>query len=390
MCRRATAHRRARVSRVSATGKDLDRADQGARQPARPVARVLAGRRVRVHGDPARSRRSPRSYTARGNLVAVITNGTAVLGLGNIGALAGKPVMEGKGCLFKKFAGIDVFDIEIGEIGPRQDRRGRRRAGADVRRHQPRGHQGARVLLHRAQAARADEDPGVPRRPARHGDRRRGGGAQRAQDRRQGHRQGEARLLGRGRRGDRLPRPAGAPRPATARTSTCSTARASSRKGRTGKMDADKARYAQDTSARTLADVIARRGRLPRPVDRRRADAGHGQDDGRQADHPGDGQSRARDPARAREGGAARLPHRHRPLRLSEPGQQLAVLPVHLPRRARLRRDDDQRGDEARRGARARRARAGRALRHRRAGLRRAHARVRSRLPDPARRSTRA
>ncbi len=57
-------------------------------------------------------------YTARGNLVAVITNGTAVLGLGNIGALAGKPVMEGKGCLFKKFAGIDVFDIEINESDP--------------------------------------------------------------------------------------------------------------------------------------------------------------------------------------------------------------------------------------------------------------------------------
>src|SRR5438128_3122318 len=57
-------------------------------------------------------------YTARGNLVAVITNGTAVLGLGNIGALAGKPVMEGKGCLFKKFAGIDVFDIEVNETDP--------------------------------------------------------------------------------------------------------------------------------------------------------------------------------------------------------------------------------------------------------------------------------
>ncbi|MEP7275250.1 MAG: NADP-dependent malic enzyme [Betaproteobacteria bacterium] len=57
-------------------------------------------------------------YTARGNLVAVVTNGSAVLGLGNIGALAGKPVMEGKACLFKKFAGIDVFDIEIGESDP--------------------------------------------------------------------------------------------------------------------------------------------------------------------------------------------------------------------------------------------------------------------------------
>jgi malate dehydrogenase (oxaloacetate-decarboxylating)(NADP+) len=54
-------------------------------------------------------------YTSRGNLVAVITNGTAVLGLGNIGPLASKPVMEGKGVLFKKFAGIDVFDIEIAE-----------------------------------------------------------------------------------------------------------------------------------------------------------------------------------------------------------------------------------------------------------------------------------
>ncbi|WP_336368831.1 NADP-dependent malic enzyme [Avibacterium paragallinarum] len=57
-------------------------------------------------------------YTARGNLVAVISNGTAVLGLGNIGALAGKPVMEGKGVLFKKFAGVDVFDIEIDEKDP--------------------------------------------------------------------------------------------------------------------------------------------------------------------------------------------------------------------------------------------------------------------------------
>lgn len=57
-------------------------------------------------------------YTSRGNLVGVITNGTAVLGLGNIGALASKPVMEGKAVLFKKFAGIDVFDIEINETDP--------------------------------------------------------------------------------------------------------------------------------------------------------------------------------------------------------------------------------------------------------------------------------
>ncbi len=61
---------------------------------------------------------SVRTLTARANLVAVITNGTAVLGLGNIGPLAGKPVMEGKAALFKKFAGIDVFDIEVDAVDP--------------------------------------------------------------------------------------------------------------------------------------------------------------------------------------------------------------------------------------------------------------------------------
>jgi malate dehydrogenase (oxaloacetate-decarboxylating)(NADP+) len=67
-----------------------------------------------IHADPAAVFR----YTARGNLVAVISNGTAVLGLGNIGPLAAKPVMEGKAVLFKKFAGIDVFDIEVNETDP--------------------------------------------------------------------------------------------------------------------------------------------------------------------------------------------------------------------------------------------------------------------------------
>ena len=67
-----------------------------------------------IVADPAEAR----NMTARGNLVAVITNGTAVLGLGNIGPLAAKPVMEGKAVLFKKFAGIDVFDLEINERDP--------------------------------------------------------------------------------------------------------------------------------------------------------------------------------------------------------------------------------------------------------------------------------
>jgi malate dehydrogenase (oxaloacetate-decarboxylating)(NADP+) len=67
-----------------------------------------------IQADPAMAAH----YTNRGNLVGVVTNGTAVLGLGNIGPLAGKPVMEGKGCLFKKFAGIDVFDIELAQTDP--------------------------------------------------------------------------------------------------------------------------------------------------------------------------------------------------------------------------------------------------------------------------------
>jgi malate dehydrogenase (oxaloacetate-decarboxylating)(NADP+) len=69
---------------------------------------------LEIHRDPSLAA----EFTSRANLVGVITNGSAVLGLGDIGPLAGKPVMEGKGCLFKKFAGIDVFDIELAEKDP--------------------------------------------------------------------------------------------------------------------------------------------------------------------------------------------------------------------------------------------------------------------------------
>ena len=71
---------------------------------------------LEIQKDPATAAR----YTSRGNLVAVVSNGTAVLGLGNIGALASKPVMEGKAVLFKKFAGIDCFDIEVNESDPKK------------------------------------------------------------------------------------------------------------------------------------------------------------------------------------------------------------------------------------------------------------------------------
>ena len=101
-------------------------------------------------------------YTAKGNLVAVVSNGTAVLGLGNIGALAGKPVMEGKGVLFKRFADIDVFDIELDTEDPDEIIKRLPAAGADLRRHQPGGHQGPGVLLHRGDAQEDHEHPGLP------------------------------------------------------------------------------------------------------------------------------------------------------------------------------------------------------------------------------------
>jgi malate dehydrogenase (oxaloacetate-decarboxylating)(NADP+) len=79
-----------------------------------PIRPGVAEACLEIKADPANAAR----YTARGNLVAVVSNGTAVLGLGNIGALASKPVMEGKAVLFKKFANIDCFDIEVNESDP--------------------------------------------------------------------------------------------------------------------------------------------------------------------------------------------------------------------------------------------------------------------------------
>ena len=196
------------------------------------------------------------TLTARANLVGVITNGTAVLGLGAIGPLAAKPVMEGKGVLFKKFANIDVFDLEIERARPGQADRHHRLARADLRRHQPRGHQGAGVLLHREEAARADEDSGLPRRPARHRDRRRRGDPERTAPDRQGPDPGQDRHLGRRRRRARLPRPAGACSARRSKTSGSPTSRALVYEGRVEEMDEIKARYVKKTDARTLGEVI--------------------------------------------------------------------------------------------------------------------------------------
>ncbi|WP_415921677.1 NADP-dependent malic enzyme [Tateyamaria sp. SN6-1] len=93
-----------RATKPMATGRDL----------ARAYSPGVAEACIEIRENPADAAR----YTARGNLVAVVSNGTAVLGLGNIGALASKPVMEGKAVLFKKFASIDCFDIEVDETDP--------------------------------------------------------------------------------------------------------------------------------------------------------------------------------------------------------------------------------------------------------------------------------
>ena len=93
-----------RATKPLANGRDL----------ARAYSPGVAEACLEIKADPA----TARDYTSRGNLVAVVTNGTAVLGLGNIGGLASKPVMEGKAVLFKKFANIDCFDIELNESDP--------------------------------------------------------------------------------------------------------------------------------------------------------------------------------------------------------------------------------------------------------------------------------
>ena len=93
-----------RATKPLANGRDLSRA----------YSPGVADACLEIKADPATASR----YTSRGNLVAVVSNGTAVLGLGNIGALASKPVMEGKAVLFKKFANIDCFDIEVNEPDP--------------------------------------------------------------------------------------------------------------------------------------------------------------------------------------------------------------------------------------------------------------------------------
>ena len=252
-------------------------------------------------------------YTAKGNLVAVISNGTAVLGLGNIGAMAGKPVMEGKGCLFKKFAGIDVFDIEIDETDP--DKLVETIASLeptfgginleDIK--APECFEIETRLRARMKIPVFHDD--------QHGTAIVAAAALLNALHVVGKEIGAVKLVCSG---------AGAAAIACLNIVVGLGVRKENvwvtdskgvvYQGRTASMDPQKAQYAQATDARTLGEIIegadvffglSMAGVLKPEMVARMAPA---------ADHPGHGQPRPGDPARARQGGPAGLHHRHRPL----------------------------------------------------------------------------
>ena len=291
---------------------------------------------------------SAHDYTARGNLVAVISNGTAVLGLGNIGPLASKPVMEGKAVLFKKFAGIDVFDIEVDAADPARF--------CDVV-----------AALEPTFGAINLEDIKAPecfgieaelrarmRIPVFHDDQH-GTAITVAAAVRNGL------LLQRKTLADVKLVTSGAGAAALAcvdllvamglrpENVTLTDIAGVVRTDREGMLP-NMARYARDTGAQQLVDVSAGDRHFPRPVGAGRAEAGMAAYAcGTPAD-PGTCQSRPGDHARPGTGRAAGRDRCHRPQRLSEPGEQRPVFSVHLPRRAGRVSDHDQRGDEDRGG----------------------------------------
>ena len=232
--------------------------------------------------------------TARGNLVAVVTNGTAVLGLGAIGALASKPVMEGKAVLFKKFAGIDSFDIEIDERDPDKlvdivaaleptfgainledikapecfivESKLRERMQIPVFHDDQHG---TAIIV--AAAVRNGLHPG------RQADRGGAAGGQRCRG-----------------RGARLPQPAGRAWACGSRTSSSPTSRAWSTRAAPTLMDPWKASYARPTALRTLAEAIEGADIFLGLSAAGRAQARDGGADGRPAADPGAGQPRPR------------------------------------------------------------------------------------------------
>ena len=312
--------------------------------------------------DPAKAY----DYTVKGNFVAVITNGTAILGLGNRGALAAKPVMEGKAVLFKRFADIDSIDLEVSSEDPDEIINCVKLLGN--------GWGGINL-----EDIKAPECFIIEQRlrelidiPVFHDDQHgtaiiATAGLLNSLDL-TGRKIEDTKIVCNG---------AGAAGIACLELLDsigfkpenlilCDT-KGVIYEGRTDGMNQWKSAHAVKTSARTLADAHEGRRRVLRPLRQGRGDQGHGHVDGGEADHLRHGQSRPGDHRRRGGRGARRRHHGDRPLRLSEPGQQRARLPLHLPRRARRARHHHQHGDEDRRRPRARRARPrGRARRGRR------------------------
>ena len=312
----------------------------------------------------------------------MVSNGSAVLGLGNIGPLAAKPVMEGKAVLFKKFAGIDVFDIEI-------DAPGIDRMVETISALEPTF---GGINLEDIKAPECFEVEerlkarmGIPVfHDDQHGTAIIVAAAVLNALELAGKAIGDVKIVTSG---------AGAAALACLNLLVSLGARHENiwvtdrfgvaYKGRVDEMDRWKDPYVKDTEARTLADVIDGAdiflGLSAAGVLKPELLGAHG----REAADPGARQSQPGDHA----GGRARRPARrddlHRPLGFSQPGQQRALLPLHLPRRARLRRARHQRGDEDGGGARHRRACPRGAVRHRGARLFRRDADVRPGFPDP-------
>ncbi len=305
-----------------------------------------------IAADPAEAT----ELTIRQNLVAVVTNGTAVLGLGDIGPLAAKPVMEGKAVLFKKFAGIDVFDIEIAEndidrlvdiVASLEPTFGGINL-EDIK--APQCFEVERKLRERMSIPVFHDD--------QHGTAIIVGAAVLNAMELTGKRLESIRIVSSG---------AGAAALACIDFLVELGARPENifitdvegvvYKGRAA-MNERMAIYARDTNARRLDDVIGgadvfvglSAGGVLTPEMAKKMGAASA--------HHGARQSDARDRARGRHRGASRRDDLHRPLGLSQSGQQRPLLSLHLSRRARCRRLDHQRGDEARRRARHRRARA--------------------------------
>nr|CAX83853.1 Malic oxidoreductase family protein [uncultured bacterium] len=321
------------------------------------------------------------TVTARANLVGVVTNGTAVLGLGNIGPLAAKPVMEGKGVLFKKFAGIDVFDIEISEADP--DKLVEIIASLeptfgginleDIK--APECFVVESKLRERMKIPVFHDD--------QHGTAIIVGAAVLNALRVVGKKIEEVRLVCSG---------------AGAAALSCLDVLVSLGmkrehiivcdiegvvyEGRTSLMDPYKIRYAQDRDA-GLGRRHRWRRHIPGPVRAQGAEARDGGQDGRAPAGFRAGQSDAGNHAGRSAGGASRRHHRHRQKRLSQSGQQCLVLSLPVQGGLGRRRHHHQRSDEASGREGTGRAGDGRTRRPGGVGLWRRGFAFRPQLPDP-------